>query len=156
MSKFKPREFWIFSGDYKKGEYWSEIRETKHGNFIHLTDYQAAQAKIKELEDKKEYLVSGYETMLTEMKARIEELEGSVATIPYDEMNQNMLRLYKEAVPRLNDVIDKQKAHIEKLKHSNLVMREGLELAVARACIQCNADIIAQEALAHADKIMEE
>lgn len=40
----------------KNGEHWSEIRETKHGNFIHLTDYQAAQAKIKELEAKNEKL----------------------------------------------------------------------------------------------------
>lgn len=57
----------------KNGERWSEIRETKHGNFIYLTDYQDAQAKIKELEfelnNKMESF--GYK----EMKARIEKLE---------------------------------------------------------------------------------
>ena len=37
--------------------------------------YTAAQAKIKELEYKKEYLVSGYEIMMDEMKTRIEKLE---------------------------------------------------------------------------------
>ncbi len=37
--------------------------------------YTAAQTKIKELEYKKEYLVSGYEIMMDEMKTRIEKLE---------------------------------------------------------------------------------
>ena len=55
---------------------FQDLVETENGNWVSIDDFNAV---IAELKYKKEYLVSGYETILTEMQDRIKELEYTIA-----------------------------------------------------------------------------
>lgn len=161
----------------------ADIRENNAGEYVLYTDYQAAQAKIKELEEMgtvKQRM--RFANRNNELEERVAELEHELeATDKVYRMNRGYVESSKARIAELeakseklrtqvadfeigaeqNEFYLRQHDRIEKLEQANKIMREALgylngEHGIAAPAMVKSHQVVISEAIKQADEILGE